>query len=86
MIIVTCYKCKRKFNLEEQEIADGLAHLGKPNAKYYPGRCPNCHAQTKISLKGLKLPPPTTPLVVEAAAAEEAQAGESTPEEAPEGD
>jgi hypothetical protein len=61
MITVTCYSCKRRFSVEEQEIADGLARLGKANPRFYSTRCPACQAVNKVSLKGLRLPAPTPP-------------------------
>jgi hypothetical protein len=62
MITVTCYGCKRRFSIAEQEIADGVAQLGKANPRFYSARCPACHATNKISLKGLRLPAPTPPV------------------------
>jgi hypothetical protein len=62
MVTVTCYGCKRRFNVTEQEIADGLARLEKANPRFYVVRCPACQATNKISLKRLRLPAPTPPV------------------------
>jgi hypothetical protein len=61
MVTVTCYNCKRRFGVAEQEIADGVARLEKANPRFYTARCPACHSANKVSLKGLRLPPPTPP-------------------------
>jgi hypothetical protein len=61
MVTVTCYNCKRRFTVAEQEIADGLARLAKANPRFYAARCPACHSANRVSLKDLQLPAPTPP-------------------------
>jgi hypothetical protein len=62
MIKARCFRCGSAITLTEQHIANALAAEGvaeKPS--HYMAECPNCRRMNKVSLKGVRLPPPEGP-------------------------
>jgi hypothetical protein len=53
MIAVTCFNCRRQFNVDQVAIADQLAKLKEENAKHYTIDCPHCRRVNKVALKHL---------------------------------
>ena len=53
MKVVTCFNCRRQFNVDEMAIAEQLTKLKEEGAKYYALECPHCRKINKISLSRL---------------------------------
>lgn len=53
MIAVTCFSCRRQFNIDKTAIADEMEKLKEENAKHYPVECPHCRKVNKIALSQL---------------------------------
>jgi hypothetical protein len=53
MIPVTCFNCRRQFNIDQIAIADDLAKLKEEKAKHYTIECPHCRKVNKIALSRL---------------------------------
>lgn len=53
MRALTCFNCRRQFNVDETAIADQLTELKKEGAKYYAIECPHCRKVNKVALTRL---------------------------------
>jgi hypothetical protein len=53
MIAITCFNCRRQFNVDETAIGDQLAKLREEGAKYYAIECAHCRKINKIALARL---------------------------------
>lgn len=53
MLAVTCFNCRRQFNVDQAAIADQLAKLKEESAKYYAIECPHCRKINKVALRRL---------------------------------
>jgi DNA-directed RNA polymerase subunit RPC12/RpoP len=53
MLAITCFNCRRQFNVDETAIADRLAELKEEGAKYYAIECPHCRKVNKVALARL---------------------------------
>lgn len=53
MKVVTCFNCRRQFNVDETAIAEQLAKLKEEAAKHYALECPHCRKINKIALSRL---------------------------------
>jgi hypothetical protein len=53
MIAITCFNCRRQFNVDETAIADQLAELKEEGAKYYAIECRHCRKVNKVALTRL---------------------------------
>jgi hypothetical protein len=50
MINVTCFKCRRRFDLDPVVVGADLRKLKVKNPRHYDAVCPACHATNKISV------------------------------------
>ena len=50
MVNVTCYKCRRRFDLDPVFVGAELRKLKVNNPRHYQAICPACHATNKISV------------------------------------
>lgn len=50
MIHHTCYKCKRRFELDPVFVGFELSKLKKKNPTHYQAVCPACRAVNKVSV------------------------------------
>jgi HAMP domain-containing protein len=50
MINVTCFKCRRRFDLDPVVIGADLRKLKVKNPRHYDAICPACHATNKVSV------------------------------------
>ena len=55
MIIHTCYKCKRRFELDPVLVGFELSKLKKKNPNHYQAVCPACRATNKVSVREMQL-------------------------------
>jgi len=53
MIAMTCFNCRRQFNIDETAIAEQLAKLKEEKARYYAVECPHCRKVNKVALSRL---------------------------------
>ncbi|MCB9077762.1 MAG: hypothetical protein H6631_09240 [Anaerolineaceae bacterium] len=53
-MIVTCFKCKRHFELDPVFVGFELHKLKKKNPSHYQAVCPACRAVTKVSVKEMQ--------------------------------
>ena len=51
MIHVTCFKCRRRFDLDAVWVGVELRKLKTRQPRYYPAVCPSCHVVNKVSIK-----------------------------------
>lgn len=54
MINQTCFKCKRRFELDPVFIGFELSKLKKQDPAYYQAVCPACRAINKISISQMQ--------------------------------
>ena len=54
MINVTCFKCRRRFDLDPVFVGAELRKLKVKNPRHYQAICPACHATNKISVKEME--------------------------------
>lgn len=54
MVIVTCFKCKRRFDLDPVFVGFELHKLKKKSPTHYQAVCPACRAITKMSVKEMQ--------------------------------
>ncbi len=54
MIHHTCFKCKRRFELDPVFVGLELSKLKKKNPKHYQALCPACRAVNKVSVKQMR--------------------------------
>lgn len=50
MINVTCFKCRRRFDLDPVVVGAELRKLKIKNPRHYQAICPACHATNKVSV------------------------------------
>jgi len=50
MINVTCFKCRRRFDLDPVFVGAELRKLKVKNPRHYQAICPACHATNKVSV------------------------------------
>jgi hypothetical protein len=50
MINVTCFKCRRRFDLDPVVVGADLRKLKVKRPRHYDAVCPACHATNKISV------------------------------------
>jgi hypothetical protein len=50
MINVTCFKCRRRFDLDPVVVGADLRKLKVKHPRHYDAVCPACHATNKISV------------------------------------
>lgn len=53
MTAVTCFNCRRQFNVDEAAIAEQLTELQEGGAKHYNVECPHCRKTNKVALSQL---------------------------------
>ena len=54
MIHHTCYKCKRRFELDPAFVGFELSKLKKKKPNHYQAVCPACRAVNKVSVKEMQ--------------------------------
>ena len=54
MIHHTCFKCKRRFELDPAFVGFELSKLKKKNPHHYQAICPACRAVNKVSVKEMQ--------------------------------
>lgn len=54
MINHTCFKCKRRFELDPVLVGFELGKLKKKNPTYYQAVCPACRAMNKVSISQMQ--------------------------------
>ena len=54
MINQTCFKCKRRFELEPVFVGFELSKLKKKKPNYYQAVCPACRAINKVSISQMQ--------------------------------
>ena len=54
MIHHTCFKCKRRFELDPAFVGFELSKLKKKNPHHYQAVCPACRAVNKVSVKEMQ--------------------------------
>src|SRR5262245_17179465 len=54
MIHYTCFKCKRRFELDPIFVGYELSKLKKKNPSHYQAVCPACRAVNKVSISAMK--------------------------------
>ena len=54
MIHNTCFKCKRRFELDPVLVGFELSKLKKKNPAHYQAICPACRVVNKISVKEMQ--------------------------------
>jgi hypothetical protein len=50
LIHVTCFRCRRRFELDPVLVGLELRKLKTKNPKHYQAHCPACHAVNKVSV------------------------------------
>lgn len=50
MINVTCFKCRRRFDLDPVFVGAELRKLKVKNPRHYQAICPACHTVNKVSV------------------------------------
>jgi transcription elongation factor Elf1 len=50
MLNVTCFKCRRRFDLDPVVVGADLRKLKVKNPRHYDAVCPACHATNKVSV------------------------------------
>jgi len=51
----TCYKCKRRFELDPAFVGFELSKLKKKKPNHYQAVCPACRAVNKVSVKEMQI-------------------------------
>jgi hypothetical protein len=54
MIHHTCFKCKRRFELDPVLVGFELSKLKKKNPSFYQAVCPACRAMNKVSVSAMQ--------------------------------
>lgn len=54
MIHHTCFKCKRRFELDPVLVGFELSKLKKKNPSHYQAVCPACRAVNKVSVNAMQ--------------------------------
>ena len=55
MIHHTCFKCKRRFELDPAFVGFELSKLKKKNPHHYQAVCPACRVVNKVSVKEMQV-------------------------------
>ena len=76
MINVTCFKCRRRFDLDPIFVGAELHKLKVKNPKHYDAICPACHATNKISVAAMQEELDAAAAEIDALVQEEAKAVE----------
>ncbi len=76
MINVTCFKCRRRFDLDPVFIGAELRKLKVKNPRHYQAICPACQATNKISVKEMQDELDAAADEIDALAQEQAKAAE----------
>ena len=54
MIHVTCFRCRRRFEIDPVWAGVELRKLKTRNPKHYQAHCPGCHAVNKVSVSEMR--------------------------------
>jgi hypothetical protein len=76
MVNVTCYKCRRRFDLDPVFVGAELRKLKIKNPRHYQAICPACHATNKVSVAEMQDELDAAADEIEALAKEQAKAAE----------
>ena len=76
MIHVTCFKCRRRFDLDPVFVGAELRRLKVKNPRHYQAVCPACHTVNKVSVKEMQEELDAVADEIEALAQEQARAAE----------
>ena len=76
MVNVTCYKSRRRFDLEPVFIGAELRKLKIKDPRHYQAICPACHATNKVSVAEMQDELDAVADEIEALAKEQAKAAE----------
>ena len=76
MANVTCYKCRRRFDLEPVFVGAELRKLKIKNPRHYQAVCPACHATNKVSVTEMQDELDAAADEIEALVKEQAKAAE----------
>jgi len=79
LIHVTCFKCRRRFDLDPVFVGRELRKLKAKHPKHYQAVCPACHSVNKISVGEMRKDLDAAADEIEATAKE--QAGQSSKEQ-----
>jgi len=82
MINVTCFKCRRRFDLDPVFVGAELHKLKVKSPKHYDAVCPACHATNKISVMTMQEDLDAVAAEIDALVQEEAKAAEEARERA----
>jgi len=77
MVNVTCYKCRRRFDLDPIFVGAELRKLKVQNPRHYQAVCPACHATNKISVTEMQDELDAVASEIESLATEQAKAAEA---------
>ncbi|GAB4529963.1 MAG: hypothetical protein Kow0063_07510 [Anaerolineae bacterium] len=76
MANVTCYKCRRRFDLDPVFVGAELRKLKVEHPRHYQAICPACHATNKVSVAEMQDELDAVADEIEALAREQAKAAE----------
>jgi peptidoglycan hydrolase CwlO-like protein len=76
MINVTCFKCRRRFDLDPVFVGAELRKLKVKNPRHYQAVCPACHTVNKVSVVEMQDELEAVADEIEALVKEEAKAAE----------
>ncbi len=82
MINVTCFKCRRRFDLDPIFVGAELHKLKVKSPKHYDAVCPACHATNKVSVSAMQDELDAVAADIDALVQEEAKAAEEARERA----
>jgi hypothetical protein len=74
MINVTCFKCRRRFDLDPVFVGAELRKLKIEHPRHYQAICPACHATNKVSVAEMQDELDAVADEIEALAQEQAKA------------
>lgn len=76
MANVTCYKCRRRFDLDPVFVGAELRKLKVDSPRHYQAICPACHATNKVSVAEMQDELDAVAEAIEVLAQEQAKAAE----------
>lgn len=76
MANVTCFKCRRRFDLDPVFVGAELSKLKIKNPRHYQAICPACHATNKVSVAEMQDELDAAADEIEALVREQAKAAE----------
>ncbi len=82
MINVTCFKCRRRFDLDPVFVGAELRKLKVKTPRHYQAICPACHSVNKVSVAEMQDELDAIAGEIEALAQEQAKAAEEARERA----